>query len=329
MVSLSGPTTGTISEGINGSGLVTITGTVTNTEPPGAPTWLAGGYTVLDAPAAGTLTIVQNTTGGEGGYTWTYTIDSDDPFLDAIDDGDTTTIDFTVRVTDVSYNAANGYATTVGGVPVVDEHTVTITINGRNEVCFLRGTEIATPTGPRPVEDLAPGDLILTKDNGPQPIRWIGCSTVSDAFRRGNDNLEPIIISADAIAPGMPSADLIVSPQHRILIAAPQCTLLFGEDATLASAKSLLNGHSIRRADKRLENLEYWHIMLDTHDVIFANGCPAETLYFGDMTDQALSKAQAAEIDALFPDLHDEKPVMAYPELKTFEAKVLMSALHG
>ncbi|WP_342076504.1 Hint domain-containing protein [Yoonia sp. SS1-5] len=324
MVSLSGPTTATISEDIDGAGTETISGVVANNEP-GAFAWLAGGYTVVDGVGAGngTLTIVQNTADGEGGYTWTYTFDSDDPFLDDLDDGETLTLDFTIRVTDVSYTPGGG--STVNGTQVVDTHTVTITINGRNEVCFTPGTEIMTPSGPVLIENLRVGDMVLTRDNGAKPIRWIASAKVGHAYRRGNDNLEPIMIAAGAISPGVPAKDLVVSPQHRVLLTGQHCDLLFGEQAILASAKNLLNGDTIRHCGDAFADLEYWHMMFDDHEIVFANGCPTESLYFGDVATNTLPAAQLAELRHLFGNDHATTK-LAFPELKAHEAAVLMAS---
>jgi VCBS repeat-containing protein len=318
MVGLVGPTTANATEGFNGAGNVTVSGSVSNTDP-GAYSWIAGGYTVLSAPGFGTLTITHNTANGEGGYTWSFVFDSDDPALDTLDAGEQLDVTFNVRVTDTSWGG--GSPSTVGGVPVVDTHQVTITIFGQNEVCFTRGTEIATPDGPRMIEDIQEGDLVLTRDNGAKPVKWMGYSEVSPARRRGNDGLEPILIESGALEPGVPARDLIVSPQHRILLAGPVSDALFDSECHLVSAKHLCDGQRIRSCGERFEVLEYWHMMLDDHDIVLANGCQVESFYFGSMSADILDCGQLQELKEIFPDLSVGGQILAHPVLKAKDAK--------
>lgn len=324
MVGLSGNNTATVDEGINGAGLVSATDIINNTESAGAPyVWSPGDYDIVAGPSIGTLTAVQNTNIGAGSVTWTYSIDSDDPALDDLDDGETLDVTFTIRVSDLSFNGTDFVLS--GGTVVAEDFTVTVTINGRNEVCFTRGTDILTPDGPRPIEEICVGDLVETFNNGPKPVKWIASAKVAQEFRRGNSNLEPILISQDAIAPGVPTKSLKVSPQHRILLSGGECELLFGEASVLASAKSLLNGTTIRDCGEDFRNLEYWHLMFDDHEIVFANGCPSESFYLGDMAEENLNSEQISELRLLFPNFADEPPSLAYPQIKTHEASLLKS----
>lgn len=326
MVSLSGPTTASITEGLNGTGNISASGSVTNTEP-GTYSWIAGGYDILSAPSFGTLTIVQNTANDEGGYTWSFVVDSDDPALDGLDAGQSLDVTFNIRVRDTSFNAANGYAPTVNGTAVIDTHQVTITIFGENEVCFVRGTEILTDIGPRRIETLRVGDLVMTRDNGLQPLRWITASKVPHDRRRGNSQLDPIAIAPDTFAPGVPNKTLRVSPQHRLLLEGPQVDLLLAQDAALASAKNLVNGDSIYECGDEIAELEYWHLVLDQHEVVFANGCPAETLHLGDVALSTLTDAQIEELNDIFPGLVGQSGSLAHIELRGYEGQVLSRGL--
>ncbi len=329
MVGLVGPTTATATEGLNGAGNVTVTGSVSNTDP-GIYAWLPGGYTVLSAPGFGTLTITHNTATGEGGYTWSFVFDSDDPALDTLDSGSSLDITFNVRVFDVSWTGTaddpfDGPNNTV----VVDTHQVTITIFGENEVCFTRGTEIATPDGPRMIEDLQVGDPVLTRDNEVKHVKWLGYSEISDARRRGNDGLEPILIEKGAIERNVPSRDLVVSPQHRILLAGQVADTLFDSECRLVAAKHLCDGQRIRPCGERFEKLEYWHLMLDDHDVVMANGCPVESFYFGPMSAGILDSGQVSELKAIFPDLAAGGHELAYPVLKARDAGQVIAHLES
>ncbi len=326
MVSLSGPTTANMTEGLNGAGNVSVGGTVANNEP-GIYSWLPGGYTILSAPSFGTLTINHNAANGEGGYTWTFVFDSDDPALDGLDRGQSMDVTFNIRVTDVSYNTANGFATTVNGTTVVDTHQVTITIFGENEVCFARGSQILTEHGPCPVERLKIGDKLVTRDGGLKPIRWIASSKVTDARRRGNSQLEPVAIAPGTFAPGIPSRTLRLSPQHRVLLEGAYVDMLIAEPAVLASAKSLINGKNIYHCGDEIEDLEYWHIALDQHEVIYAEGCPVETFHPGDIALGLVDDAQGAELEELFPSITQHQTELAFPEIRAFEGRVFSSII--
>jgi hypothetical protein len=90
---------------------------------------------------------------------------------------------------------------------------------GRVDVaCFVQGTLIATPKGEKPIEYLKPGDLVLTRDNGVQDIRWIGSRHIGWQTLTSNPHLKPVVIRWGALDWGAPAHDLHVSPNHRILV---------------------------------------------------------------------------------------------------------------
>jgi choice-of-anchor A domain-containing protein len=132
-------------------------------------------------------------------------------------------------------------------------------------VCFMPGTAIATPDGPRPVEALRVGDLVETHGGAPAPVLWIGRQTVSTRFGDAQRIL-PIRIRAGALGPDMPSRDLLVSPQHAVLV---------GE--VLVQAGALVNGSTIVRESDVPERFTYFHVELADHSLILAEGLPAET----------------------------------------------------
>lgn len=136
--------------------------------------------------------------------------------------------------------------------------------------CFLKGTKVKTITGERAVEDLASGDLLPTHSNGIRPIQWIGhyrC-TRSDASKPWAHDARPVRIARSALAPNVPHTDLYVSQEHGIYI-----------DGVLVRAGSLVNGATIAFDDAAdVIELEYYHIKLQSHDVIYAEGAPCETL---------------------------------------------------
>lgn len=178
--------------------------------------------------------------------------------------------------------------------------------------CFTRGTLIETERGPIAIEDLASGDLVLTRDHGPRPIRWIGSTVVTAAALARNPKLRPIRIHAGALGAGTPASDLVVSPQHRILVRSKVAQRMFGTDEILVAAKQLLLLDGIDIAHD-LESVEYFHILFDRHEVVISNGAETESLYTGPEAMKGIGKAAHEEIFALFPELkaRDYAPVPA------------------
>ncbi|MGB3316719.1 MAG: Hint domain-containing protein, partial [Albidovulum sp.] len=133
--------------------------------------------------------------------------------------------------------------------------------------CFVAGTLIATSKGQIPVEDLTPGDLVLTHDDGPQPLRWIGRRVVP-----ADGTFAPVRIEAGTFGN---HDTLLVSPQHRVLIRHMQAELLFGEAEVLVAAKDLVNRNSVQIVTGG--TVEYVHLLFDRHQVIYSAGLPSES----------------------------------------------------
>jgi Ca2+-binding RTX toxin-like protein len=134
---------------------------------------------------------------------------------------------------------------------------------GASNACFAAGTRIATPRGDIAVEALREGDVINTA-NGPAAIRWIGHRQVNIAAHPAPALVRPIAIAAGALADGIPARDLLLSPDHALFHA-----------GVLIPAKALVNGSSVAALDLRMAT--YFHIELDTHAVIFAEGVAVES----------------------------------------------------
>jgi len=160
--------------------------------------------------------------------------------------------------------------------------------------CFTAGTMILTPDGEIPVDELEIGDLVVTKDHGPQPIRWIGKRKVS-----GQGAFAPILFKAGAIGN---ARDLRASPQHRMLLQDWRAELFFGEDEVLCAANKLLNDSTILKAP--CDTVEYVHLMFDRHEVIYAEGALSESFLVGEYL-CGDGSALAAEIAALFPEFRN------------------------
>ena len=131
--------------------------------------------------------------------------------------------------------------------------------------CFVRGTRIATPAGDVAVEDLAVGDSILTVSAGAKPIKWIGYRQLNVKSYRRPEQAAPVRIRQGAVAENLPHRDLLVSPDHAIFL-----------DGLLICARQLINTTTIRQ-ELDCASVEYFHIELDAHAVLLAEGLPAES----------------------------------------------------
>lgn len=200
---------------------------------------------------------------------------------------------------------------TVGGIVENDEFVPHLDLGG-TVVCFASGTLIETPKGPRPIESFGEGDLVLTAASGPQPILWVGQTTVLAA-----GDLSPIVIRAGTLGN---DRDLVVSPQHAILLNDWRAELLFGQDEVLVRAKDLLCMDGVYR--KTGGRVTYHHILLETHNVVKSHGIWSETLYPGSIAMGAVGDEARLEIERLFPNLTGYGPMCA-PCLKGYEAQLL------
>ena len=167
-------------------------------------------------------------------------------------------------------------------------------------ICFCRGTMIDTPQGARAIEDLREGDLVKTADNGAQPVRWIGSRKLSSVMLMVKEDLRPVRIAAGALGNGLPHTTLMVSQQHRVLVRSRIAQRLTGSQEVLVAAKHLCMLDGIDLVDD-FEPIEYFHILLDGHELVFSNGAATETLYTGAEALKSLNKAAVQEIRTLFP----------------------------
>ena len=185
-------------------------------------------------------------------------------------------------------------------------------------VCFTRGTAIRMADGTeRMIEDIQEGDRVLTKDNGAQAVRWIGGRT-APAY----GHLAPIVISQNALGN---HDDLIVSPQHRMLLSDWRAEVMLGSHEVLVKAKDLINGETIYRREGGV--VEYFHILFDSHEIVFAEGIPSESLHINKTTLDSLADESRAEIIELFPELSTQPQVSAVASrmsLRSYEASALL-----
>jgi hypothetical protein len=236
------------------------------------------------ADPAGTLTIThingQPAVAGQpvtlpSGQVVTLTADGQ---LEVQGDGDTETVHFT-------YGIEDGLGTTDVGI---------VTLN--SVPCFVAGTRIETETGARPVEELAPGDLVLTRDEGLQPLRWIGRREVA-----AEGAFAPIRIAAGTLGP---HGEIWLSPLHRVLMTDYRAELMFGEAEVLIAARDLVRRRGVRRVSGG--TVCYVHLLFDRHQVVYSEGLATESFLPGPQSTESFDRATLDEIAALFPELDPE-----------------------
>ncbi|RJE78798.1 hemolysin [Paracoccus sp. JM45] len=210
-----------------------------------------------------------------------------------------------------------GYASTVP-INIGDNFTLSNFTAAADEAytnivpCFTAGTMISTPDGDMEIQNLKAGDMVLTANRGPQKILWMGSRKLSGHDLKLNSNLRPICVAAGALGANIPSADLIVSPQHRILVRSKIAQKMFGTDEVLVAAKQLCQLDGINIIEDAT-NVEYFHFMFEQHEVVIANGAETESLFTGPEALKSVGPAARKEILSIFPELKNEtfEPVAA------------------
>lgn len=170
--------------------------------------------------------------------------------------------------------------------------------------CFAAGSMIRTDFGMVAIEKLSVGDMIATCDHGFQPIQWIGSRHLSARQLAECPQYLPIRISAGALGRGCPQSDLLVSPQHRILVRSTIAQRMFGCAEVLVAAKQLVGIEGIEIAEDATE-VVYFHMLFEHHEIVYSNGAETESLFTGPMALKAVGRAAAEEIFNLFPQLRD------------------------
>lgn len=194
-------------------------------------------------------------------------------------------------------------------------------------ICFTPGTMIATPQGERDVATLREGDKVFTRDNGIQEIRWIGRRDLGPDDMTATPEFQPVLVRAGALGNGLPERDLLLSPNHRVLLTGERSSLYFEETEVLSAAKHLtgLDGVDVAATG----SVSYIHILFDRHEVILSNGAWTESFQPGDYSMRGIGADQRDEIVRLFPELElitaDTGWSSARKVLKKHEAKLLIS----
>jgi hypothetical protein len=213
----------------------------------------------------------------------------------------------------------NGAGVQIGTLTFTDIENIVI-------VCFTPGTQILTDRGAIAVETLVPGDLVVTRDNGLQPLRWVGSRHLSHAELQARPGLRPVRIGPGALFGAGPASPLLVSPQHRVLVEGARAELYFGETEVLVPAKHLVGLPGVSR-ECPAEGVSYVHILFDRHEIVLSNGLWTESFQPAERTLNALDAAVRAEVLELFPELGGE--AAAFPaarmSLKAHEARTLVA----
>ena len=207
----------------------------------------------------------------------------------------------------ITYETDNPQA---GVVTLVDGTSLAFSRIDHVIPCFTSGTQVATPQGLRMVETLKAGDQLQTRDNGIQTIVWAGEKTLDRANLAVIPNLRPVRIKAGALGAGMPTRDMLVSPNHRILIVSAKAKLFFEQSEVLVAAKYLTGCDGIDVVNASC--VTYVHFMFKNHEVVLSDGIWSESFQPGDHTLKGVGEAQRQEIFTLFPELDTPQGVRNY-----------------
>jgi hypothetical protein len=317
------PTTNLIVNGTFDSGAANWTGTdieATNTESAYLGNGSSNRVAEMDGNS-GQTTVMEQTFTVDGPITTDLTLDS---VLRTAANTDEGSDGFTVEILDAGggivttttiFPGTGGYSsyTVPISFPAAGEYTLRFTEVGDDDslgpiidnisllVCFAGGTRILTPRGDVAIEALRVGDLVETSD-GPQVLQWIGTRQVSAAELAANDKLRPVRIGAGALGTGLPRRDLLVSRQHRMLTRARLAERMFDVPEALVAAIRLTELPGIA-LDSGSGPLSYYHLLFDTHRVVFAEGAPSESMLTGAEALAAVSPEARAELALMFPDM--------------------------
>lgn len=231
-------------------------------------------------------------------------VDADGPLATTVASATHIPVGTTLTLIDQSSATGSGGGATLRfDAPDVDTPIVTSDDDLGNTgtappICFANGTLIQCEAGPRRIEALTVGDRVMTQHNGLQTIRWIGQITFSGDQLRADPSKRPIRIAAGALGDGLPLRDLRLSRQHRVVVASSIVHRMTGQPEVLVAAHRLTALPRISLVCPK-KGVTYYHILLDQHDVVFANGMPAESLYLGAEARKSLSRRSILEIEEL------------------------------
>jgi hypothetical protein len=229
-------------------------------------------FTVTDGRAAWTVTLIRTAQEGQ-------------PLLMFIGEIPPRHVDLWIVSHNIDLAARNQTSDTGGGV-----------------ICFTPGTRIRAEHGLIPVEELTEGCRVQTKDNGLQEILWIGGRRMSGARLHAMPHLCPIRLTAGALDDGVPDESLLVSPDHRMLLRGPRALALFNTQEVLVTARDLIDDQSVF-VQTGLREVTYIHLLLPTHEVVFANGVETESFHPASAEMATMPPEDKARMFARLPEL--------------------------
>ena len=177
-------------------------------------------------------------------------------------------------------------------------------------ICFTPGTMIATSRGEIAVEALRISDRIVTRDNGLRPVRWIGATHLTAADFAARPHLRPVLLKGGSLGHDVPQRDLVLSPNHRVLLTGHRTGDHFDEYEVFAAAKHLLGMDGVEAV--AAGDLTYHHFMCDAHEVILSNGAWTESFQPDVSSLQGLGSGKQNEIYDLFPSLRTPEGLAGY-----------------
>lgn len=194
-------------------------------------------------------------------------------------------------------NDQDGFSIQRGGAGFTNNSTPT---PGAPNVCFASGTMLQTPHGFTEIERLRAGDLVNTRDSGFQPIRRIFARRVSFAEVVRDKSLVPVCVDSKVLGLGAEQRPLSVSRHHRLLVTGKIAQRMFGHQELLVPAKDLLGCDGVT-VETPKTGFYFFHVLLEKHHVLNANGIAAESLFLGAESLKAISDAAREELEILFP----------------------------
>jgi len=183
---------------------------------------------------------------------------------------------------------------------------------------------LETRAGLQPIDWVSTQDEVLTKDHGFQKVLWVGKSTVTLEHMKRCVDMRPVTIRAGALGDGMPTHDLILSPDHRILVQSQTAEMLFGSHEVLVSAEALTNGTDIGQLAPN-GHVTYYHVLCEQHELLLSDGLWVESLFVGDAALRQFSRRDMLQI-ARALSVPAQKMVAARPSLTALEAALLVQS---
>ncbi len=194
-------------------------------------------------------------------------------------------------------------------------------------VCFSKGTLITTSQGEIEIELLNTGDEVLNLDGEYSSIRWIGSRRFERHELEQSPELFPVRISAGSLGSNLPAKDLLVSRQHRMLARSKIAERLLGSEEVLLPAIKLTELPGIY-VDESVDSVEYYHILFEEHEVIFANSTPSESLFSGPQALKSVGTEAREEIIRIFPEFALEGYVANEARPIPSEMKIVKNVVH-